>query len=96
MKSSEALNASNRHSDQNLNIYDGKSTKGRLSVMFWENSLTKITHGQMITPGNIILTRTNIWEEVLDKNDAPLGFTSFHHIIKHTIKPDKDRKLLKC
>lgn len=60
MKSSEALNASNRHLDQNLNIYDGKSTEGRLSVMFWENSLTKITHGQMITPGTIILTRTNI------------------------------------
>lgn len=50
----------------------------------------------MISPGNIILTRTNIWEEVLDKNDAPLGFTSFYHIIEHTIKPDKDRKLLKC
>lgn len=50
----------------------------------------------MMTPGNIILTRTNIWEEVLDKNDAPLGFTSFPHIIKHTIELDKDRKLLTC
>lgn len=33
-KSSEASNSSNRHSDQNLNIYDGRCAEGWLSVMF--------------------------------------------------------------
>lgn len=50
----------------------------------------------MITPDNIILTRTDIWEGALDKNDGPVGCTSFHHVVRHAVKHAKDRKHQLC